>query len=178
MRDDGFSLSELLVVISLLGIVLSTAWALMSLGQRGSEISNREAWTSREIGAPLLEMERMLSQNVPPLQEAGPYSVKIRTDRNRDYAYEYYTFAANTDGNLVQTAVGGNASGSHTWSYDNRNTATTTPLFTYYDINGNDISASGIDTIKQYTTSVMITIVAEHEGRQFTDSRRVFFRNR
>jgi prepilin-type N-terminal cleavage/methylation domain-containing protein len=176
--EEGFTLTELLVVITLMGFVLGAAYSLMDIARRGSDLSNREAWTSREIGTPLLEMDRILSQQVPPLQQVGPYSIQVRTDRDRNFHYEYYTFTANANGTLSQVVVGGNAAGTSAWSFDNRNLSTSTPLFTYYDIDGNDITSAGQDTIKQYAASIRVTVVAEHDGRQFTDSRQVFFRNR
>ena len=178
--DEGFTLTELIVVVVLLGIVLAGAWALFNLGQRGSAQSNREAWLGREVGVPLLEMERVLSQQAPGWESSvfSPYVIAVRTDRNRDDVYEYYRFEATTDGRIVQTLTGGTSSGTTAWSTVNRNRAASVPMFTYYDIDGTDISGAALTHIRQYAASVKVTIVTEYDGKQVSDSRQVFFRNR
>lgn len=182
--DDGFSLSELLVVIALMGIVLSGAWALFRLASMGAAQSSQQAWISREVGQPLENAERAFSQQSPPLQEVDRYFCTIRTDQDRDDLYEVHRFEATTDGRLIvryheelpsPTAVP--VTQTRVWSRHNANRTAGIPLFTYLDANGADISTTSAANIKQKAMSVIVTIVTVHEGKQYSDSRQVFFRN-
>lgn len=180
--DEGFSLSELLVVIGLMGIILAAAYAVMNLVTVGSNQSNREAWISQEIGQPMLSIERQLTQQAPPLKEVSAYVCYIRTDQDRDNTYELHRYEATSDGRLIEQYAETNSATpvlkTRTWSTHNRNVSTGTPLFRYIDVDGNDISSKGSVYITQYAVSVDLTIVTEYDGKQLSDSRRVFFRNR
>jgi len=178
--DDGFTLTELVVVLALLGIVLGGAYAMFSVAARASAESNREAWMSREIGQPLEYAERVFSQQTA-FTIVDPYRLQGTTDRDNDNCYETYLFEVTTDGRLLITSSEASDSPTPmvaTWSTDNRNHAESVPLFTYYDVAGNDIGAEAGSYIAQYATSVVVTIVAEHEGQLVESSRRVYFRNR
>ncbi|MBN2840164.1 MAG: prepilin-type N-terminal cleavage/methylation domain-containing protein [Coriobacteriia bacterium] len=179
-RDDGFTLTELVVVIALLGVVLGGAYAMFSVAARASAESNREAWMSREIGQPLEYAERVFSQQTA-LTMVDAYRLEGTTDRDNDNCYETYLFEVTTDGRLLITSSEASDNPTPmtaTWSTDNRNQAESVPLFRYYDVAGNDIGAEAGSYIAQYATSVVVTIVAEHEGDLIESSRRVYFRNR
>lgn len=182
LRDDsGFTLSELLVVIGLLGIVVGGAYALFYLARVSTDDSSAQAWSAREIGQPLENMERMFSQQAPPLVTAETYRCKFQTDQDRDDHYEYHQFEATTDGRLIETVyelVDRPTPRVAVWSTSNANRASSTPLFTYYDIEGTDITTRSAVYIQQYAASVDVTIVGDHNGREYSDSRRIFFRNR
>lgn len=180
-RDGGFTLSELLVVVGLLGFVVGSAYALFHLAQVGTEESAAQAWTSREIGQPLENMERMFTQQAPPMVSSERYVCEIKTDQDRDNHYEYHRFEATTDGRLVETVyeqVDNPTPRVAEWSLHNVNRTTSTPMFTYYDIEGTDITDRAAVYIQQYAASVTIEIVTDHNGEQYSDSRRIFFRNR
>ena len=178
--DDGFTLTELVVVVALLGIVLGGAYAMFSVAARASADSNREAWMSREIGQPLEYAERVFSQQTA-FTTVDPYRLQGTTDRDNDNCYETYLFEVTTDGRLLITSSETSDSPTPmiaTWSTDNRNRAEGVPLFRYYDVAGADISAEASSYIAQYATSVVVTIVAEHEDEIVESARRVYFRNR
>lgn len=184
-RDEGFSLSELLVVLALLGLVLSGAWALFYLTDKGVTQTTQQAWISREIGQPLERVERSFSQQSPPMLEMGQYYCKIRTDADRDNFYEVRRYEATTDGKLVEAYYEENGISSYVYTPEirkisdfNSNRATSTPLFTYLDADGDDISGTGWVNVQQYTTSVIVTVVTEYDGKQYSDSRQVYFRNK
>lgn len=183
--DEGFSLSEMLVVIALLGLVLAGAWALFRLTSVGVTQSNQQAWLSREIGQPLERLERSFSQQSPPMLEIGPYFCKIRTDADRDNNYEVRRYEATTDGKLVEAYYEENGIPAYVYTPEmrkmsdfNSNRATSTPLFKYFDAAGTDISATGAVNIQQKATSIVVTIVTTHEGKQYSDSRMIYFRNK
>ena len=178
--DDGFTLTELVVVVALLGIVLGGAYAMFTVAARASADSNREAWMSREIGQPLEYAERVFSQQTA-FTVVDPYRLQGTTDRDNDNCYETYLFEVTTDGRLLITSSEESDSPTPTtatWSTNNRNRAEGVPLFRFYDVAGTDISGEASSYIAQYATSVVVTIVAEHEDALVESSRRVYFRNR
>ena len=179
-RDDGISLVELTIVLALTGVILASAWLAFSTTARGSALSNREAWTSREIGQPLEHAERIFTQQFS-LLTVERYVCECYTDRDSDGRRERYRFEATTDGRLVVTSTEEFESTTplvQVWSYNNRNRATATPLFRYLDENGVDISSEPSDYIKQYARSLVVTVASEFEGGRVTDSRQMLFRNR
>lgn len=181
-EDAGFTLTELIVVIGLLGIVVGGAYALFYLARSGTEMSDRQAWTSREIGKPLEHMERMFSQRVSSLVSSDRYICEFRTDQDRDNLHEFHRFEATTDGRLVERVYEQpntvTTARTAVWSSHNVNRASGTRLFTYYNIDNVDISAEPPLYIQQYAASVEIEIVTEYDGKRYSDSRRVYFRNR
>ncbi len=182
-EEGGYTLSELLVVLALLGLIVSAAFTLLGLVNRGTAQSSREAWLSREIGFPLEHMERLLTQQAPPMTAVGPYVCEIRTDQDRDNHYEIYRFEATTDGRLIQTfteQVDSPTPRETVWSTSNmnRDAGVSQPLFVYYDADGKDMTGETEIRIKQYAMSVKVTVAAEHDGEVVTDSRHVYFRNR
>ncbi len=181
--DEGFTLSELVVVIALLFIVVSGAWALIRLVNIGATQSNRESWISREIAGPLESADRIFSQQAPPIQVVGPYVCKVRTDQDRDDLYEYHQIEATADGRLIDYYYEESTTTSPTadvrvWSRSNVNVASSIPMFRYFDVTGADISGEGSVAIIQDASSIIITVVTEHEEKQYSGSRQVYFRNR
>lgn len=180
-KDDGYSLSELLVVIGLLGLVLSGAYALFNLASQGAAQSSRESWISREIAQPLENMERFMLQQAPPMVTVERYICEVKTDQDRDNHYEYHRFEATADGVLRETYhedVDRPTAEVRVWSRTNANVAQGVPLFTYFDIDGTDISTEDVQYIKTYAASAEIRIVTDQDGETYADSRRIFFRNR
>lgn len=187
--DEGFTLTELIVVILLMGFILAAGWAMFTLAVKGTDQASEDAWLSREIGAPLEYAERIYMQQLDiRFKDSANVShdprwwCKATTDRDHDDLIETYIFEVTTDGRLLVTSSEASDSPTPTmttWSSNNRNRATgsLTPLFRYYDSAGEDISGRSVDHIEQYAASMLITVVADYEGERVVDSRRVYFRN-
>lgn len=185
-RDEGFSLSELLVVIGLLGIVMAAAYLSYSVAANGARAADLESMTSREIGAPLLECERLLIQQHNILTGSlesrivnpGPYLIAFNTDRDHDSHVESTIIEATSDGRLVisQSETSEHGLEAAVWSTENHNRAAGVPLLTFYDGAGGVITDN--NTIASDARGVKITIVTEYQGHQYSDSRTVTFRNR
>lgn len=182
--DAGFSLTELLVVLALMGLVLAGGWSVLHVVQVSVEQNNEQSWLAQEIGIPLDHAERMFSQQAPPLQQVGPYMCQFRTDQDRDNLYEMHTFQVTSAGRLEEVfyeelpMAGTPTPVTRVWSDDNRNLTSHVPVFTYYDSDDVDISSESAVHIAQEAASVEVTLVAVQDGRRYTDSRRIFFRNR
>lgn len=185
-RDDGFSLSELIVVSALLGVIMSAAYLSYTVAANGSRTADRESMTAREIAVPLLETERLLIQQHNILTGSlegrvinpGPYLVAFNTDRDHDSHIESNIVEATADGRLVISRSETSEHGLEpvVWSTENHNVAAGVPLLTFYDgtgavITDNNAIASGARAVK-------ITIVTEYQDHQYSDSRTLSFRNR
>lgn len=184
--DEGFSLSELVVVVGLLGIILAAAWASYTVASNGTRTADREAMTAREIAAPLLQCERLLIQQHNILDgtiearvvNPGPYLVAFQTDVDHDSHVESTIIEATANDELIITTSEVTEHGYEpvVWSTANRNRATGTPLFTFYNGSGQVISDYG--SVKTDSRAVKITIATEYDGKAYSDSRTVSFRNR
>ena len=180
--DRGFTLTELVVVLALMGFVLSVAYATFTLVRNGSDMSNRESVFGQEVGAPLDIAERLLTQQFAFDSAApgvGPYRCAFYTDRDNDGRRERYVIEATADGRLVTSfteEIDAPTPRTGVWSDRNFNVSDATPLFRYLDQAGVEITA--MSDVYAYARSVDVTIVTREGGRTLSDTRRAFFRNR
>lgn len=180
--DSGFTLTELIVVLALMGFVLSVAWATFSVVNNGSEQSERESVFAREVGAPLDFAERVLTQQFAfdaASPGAGPYRCAFFTDRDNDGHRERYVIEATAAGQLAISSseeIDAPSPRTAVWSDENSNRSEGTPLFRYLNQDGTEIT--DMAQVYAYATSVDMTIVTQQGGRRLADTRRAFFRNR
>ncbi|TDB38934.1 MAG: prepilin-type N-terminal cleavage/methylation domain-containing protein [Actinobacteria bacterium] len=181
-REDGFTLTELLVVLGLLSVILGAAWLGFQVANNGSKASDRQSYISHEVGFPLDYMERILIQNYG-FDNTYPgttgYRVAALTDRDNDGHPEKYIFEATSAGVLQVTTseeVDRPTPKVYVISEHNSNVAQTKVLFKYFDANLNEITNMG--NVDSQARSMSMTIVTTYDGQSFSDTRRVFFRNR
>lgn len=185
--DAGFSLSELLVALGLLGMLLAIAWLAYGVAANGSRQSDRESRVSQDIGWPLLEAERLVGQrhytwlgmNATAGRDlsAGDYLMAFDVDRDGDDNTETYIIEV-VGRELIFThneAVDQPAFTSYVWSRDNVNREAGVPLFEYYSQEGDRLTDPA--EIATRARTVIITIVAEYDGQRYSDSRTVLLRN-
>jgi len=181
--DDGFSLTELLVVTVLMGLVLSLAWNFNQLVSRASAQSERETWLSAEVRTPMMYIDKLLMQNAQIEPVSGDYSISFFTDVNLDDVRERNVIKVengeltltrwNVDG--TNTNIGAPIQAT-TLSRNNVNVSEGQPLFTYLDSEG--VVITNPDAYAGSARSIRTTIVAEHNGKTLDDSRETFLRNR
>ncbi|MHB8762623.1 MAG: PulJ/GspJ family protein [Coriobacteriia bacterium] len=188
-KDEGFTLTELVVVIILLGFVLGVGWTMFDLAARGADQATGDAWLSREIGQPLEYAEKIYMQQLDirfhdsaNIVQDPRWWCRATTDRDHDDLLEQYIFQVTTDGRLLVTSSETSDSPTPrtaTWSTHNvnRRVSPPIPLFRYFNASGVEISGQPVDHIQQYAASMLITIAAERDGETVIDSRRVYFRN-
>ncbi len=193
--DEGFTLAELLVVLSLMGIVMAAVYSGLQLTNRGYEIQRRNSFQSTAMADPLQIMDVVLSQNQQvesnALYTSGQYLLSCLTDQNRDGTFERHIFQATSDGRLTESVYRVNNSNppqnvslmrSTVWqrvSADpptrNTNVLNGRPLFTYYSRRP-DGSLEPTPAVK--ATEVVVNICARYESTETSDTRRIMFRNR
>lgn len=186
LRDDsGFSLSELLVVLGLMGAVLAVAWAGLFGIRASDEIASQEGQAATAFADPLEQMSRILMQNTS-VRSTDNNRVEVWTDRDLDGLPELNAFYANADGQVVhewwlyntaRTAV----TQHRTWvmAENNANVSSGTPLFTYVDADG--VELSGTDIAQKGpsdTVFVRVRMTVDINGRTETDVREILFRTR
>jgi prepilin-type N-terminal cleavage/methylation domain-containing protein len=180
LRDDsGLSLTELLVVLALMGMVLATVYLGINFGYRAQAVAETQTHFAKEISAPLRVMDKAFSQStVPPTGTAyNEYLVRLRMPIDhvpgRIIEHEY---EATADGRLLQRVY--QISGANrtllrtvTWSKTNTNRAVGQAMFTYF-------RSTTPTTNVVAANNVLITLTTEYGGQVYRDRRRVFFRNR
>ncbi|HET6498251.1 MAG TPA: prepilin-type N-terminal cleavage/methylation domain-containing protein [Coriobacteriia bacterium] len=182
-EDDGFTLTELIIVMALLLVVMGVVYLSSYAMMQASRVSDRQARFTNEVASPLLAIDKVLVQNAS-IEAASPYRIVVLTDRNLNNKMERTTIEARADGvlhlrseelNSQRTAV---ERVLQDWAVTqhNVNVAQSTPLFRYFDASRGEITAMG--AVASDARSVLVTLVAEHDGRMLTDSRSIQFRLR
>lgn len=193
-HDDGFSLTELLVVLVLMGIVLGATFAVFNLAARARENNERDAYVTSALVVPLQSMTVVLSQNTKI--DKGPasdeYQLSCYTDQDANGTKEKHVYTV-VSGNLQDTVYSVDAAGNATAVLKAINfgtaranpTALNTngltlpaklPIFSYYS---RDASGSVVPTTApEGATEVVVTLRSRYAGRDYQDSRRVMFRNK
>jgi prepilin-type N-terminal cleavage/methylation domain-containing protein len=181
--DRGYSLAELMVVVALMGFVIAVTYMAINFVDRSTNIARTQDAFERTVSAPLEAMDVAFSQNTLILTDTvapAGYSVVLRMPR----LYEgttilFRTFVATSDGRLMEYVYSVDpVSGARTyrrtttWSSDNANQRLGKPMFVYYS------EGDTQTTDPRYARSVAVSVWTEQDGKQFSDTRRVYFRNR
>lgn len=199
--DSGLSLAELLVVMGLLAIIISIAYAGMQVAARGSEVAQREAFFANEIATPMQVADKLLTQNLaiddgsisgtkPPTR----YYVSFLTDRDNNNSLERHVLEAMTGpggmGKLVHREYRTDNTRRNvalvveqTWSTSNVNQSTATPLFTYYS-DSDRTAITDMTQVPANTRLMDVTISARFKvrpnqtGTVIKDNRTITFRRK
>ncbi|MCE5204368.1 MAG: prepilin-type N-terminal cleavage/methylation domain-containing protein [Actinomycetia bacterium] len=184
-EDRGFTLSELLAALGLLGIVLGVTYGGFQVSHSYSRLSDRQAWMAREVAAPLQQMEKVLQQQYridSDYPGVTAYHLEVETDADNDDNREVWEFTATSDHRLLmsnaevrQDGTYERAPSTYAWSESNYNMQTGTPLFIFYDKAGAQITNLG--DVPSQAAKVVVTVVTMYDGHQFSDSRTILFRN-
>lgn len=179
------TLTELLVSLAVMAVVLLAGWSGFGVARTGADASDREAWLSHEISSPMLAMEGILMQQLgivqsdsryPTYDGANAYALLCTSDRDNDGVSELTLIQAQQGGLYISSCEGTATPISRLLGADNYNLEGETPLFTYFDAAGNQITQPG--EVSSFARSVEVSIRARRAGEDLVSSRRVWFRNR
>lgn len=177
-HDEGFSLTELIVVVALLAVIMGISYGGMQAVQASREVSDRQALFSNEVSTPLNTFEEVISQTLK-VEQAGPYSMTVLTDADTDNLRERHVIQCTTGGELTHRRWSTNMSQVNVtleydalWSEHNINQSAARPMFEYYDDEGDQT------TVADDAEVVVVRLWVEYQGREYTDSRRILMRNR
>jgi prepilin-type N-terminal cleavage/methylation domain-containing protein len=181
-RDDGFSLTELLVVLGIMGVVLAGAYSLALVSQKAADVSETQAAFANEVGTSLALAENYLQQNTA-LKTWTDYRLECTVDRDLDGFAEWVIIEAHANGELTlqvwNTDIGQNLTDlriDYLMSENNVNVADGIPLFTYLKDDGTEVAT--FDARAGDTRSVIMDVRIDVNGYDLDDTRQVLFRNR
>ena len=183
--DDGMTLTEMLVVLVLLGVVLATAYTAQQAIQKSNDLAESRAVLTQQVTYPMLLLEKIVVQN-RKIDEAGFYVLKCETDKNLDGVYERNTIRATPEGRITLLVELLNNDGSvqsvasnTVIGYNNANDSAGVPLFRFFDVNGIELDPiTDSDVLPDTARSVSLTIRATNGGASLEESRTIQFRNR
>jgi len=181
-RQEGFSLTELLVVLTLMGVLFAASYGGILTTFKGREVSDRQAYFAREVSTPLLIAEKILSQAIT-IEDAGDYTLTVLTDRDNDKVMERHIFTVDAQGRFIEEIWMTDSTRDNTalldrnvWSTNIVNVAKSQSLFYYYD--GDLTRIDDVSLVSDEVKSVDVNIAVEYDGEVFRGTRTVFFRNR
>jgi prepilin-type N-terminal cleavage/methylation domain-containing protein len=187
LRDDrGLSLSELLVVTALMGLVLGVVYMGIDFAYRAQAVSEEQAHFAREVAAPMRVIDQSFSQSmVPPAGTANDgYRVTLRMPLEFDPSGRVieHDYEVTANGRLLQhiyQVVGANRTliRTVTWSTANRNRALSRPAFTYFAAPTPGASQQATDNVGA-ADSVQVELHTAFGDNAYSDKRLIHFRNR
>lgn len=181
-NEQGFTVTELLVSMSLLLVLLSMTYYAVEAVQASGRVTDRQVRLAQEVTTPLHAMDKVLSQNKAIENGSGfvsdAYTLTTRSPvQPGTTSFTRSVYTAGTDGRLIERVYRGSmGSGTTTllrtkvWSTSNTN-RTKGALFTY-------LGPSGETTTPAAARSVIIQVWAADDGKEYRGRRQVFFRNR
>jgi len=182
--ENGFSLAELLVVVALLGVVLSTVYLLLGTSNGMADVAESLSTTARALSNPPEIISKHVMQQTS-LTEATPYRLDVWTDRDMDANRERHSFRAEAPNRLLWETweydkTNGSTILSHSLqvlSEDNRNVAESVGLFRYFDEDGNEITDMSVVGSRAFAVELTI-VVDTGRGRTARDTRDITLRNK
>jgi len=185
-RDSGFTLTELMVVLSLLGVILFISYGALYAVFRANEVAQRHATVANEVSAPLHVIEKVLTQ-ATYVEEAAPYRITVLTDSDNDNVAERHVIEALADGTLRHRTWLTDSMRQNTtlifdaqWSENNANQQRVVPLVHYYG----DVDENGLVELLSSPVNpadvcyVHVNIAVEVDEQPYQDSRSAWMRNR
>lgn len=177
----GFTLTELLVVVGLLGMILAATYAASQAIMAGGRVNEAQAAFARDSGEPLRIINKSLMQ-ATAIETALPNQIMVTTDRNLDDVLERMRVTATADGKLLYEVWINNAkppaapSTSIAWSTNCVNDSDS-PLFRYYKIDGsNQTEVHGYDA-EHDADMVKIDLRLSSDATDFRSEQSVLLRN-
>lgn len=185
--DEGFSLSELVIVVGLLGFVLAAIYSASYAMTAAGKVNDAQSVFARDGGEPVRLVEKAVMQNLK-IRDATPYMLDFYTDRNLDAFDEEVIVQATTAGELRYEEWQCDPSLQRVsktkdlvFTTNCSNLARSIPLFVYYDKGGTVIGPT-VDDIRTQapgqSRKVAFSLSLTTNGFDTTIDRQMYFRNR
>lgn len=181
--DAGFTMTELIVVLGLMGFVLAAIYAASSALIQSANVSEAQSIFARDSGEPMRLIARNLMQAIQ-LENTAPQSLTFRTDRKMDGTGQRVIIAAtgsfvsykewDINSQFVNKTVSPRL--DLEYSPSSVNIASNVPLFQYLDAQGKAIT--NMEVAPSATRSVVMTLALRAAGSDFETSQTVYLRNR
>jgi type II secretory pathway pseudopilin PulG len=180
-RDEGFTLAELLVAVTLFMIALGVAYMALQALVKANEVAMRESTFARSITYPIDQFQKYAMQR-ESIAYADSYTVRFYEDPHNNGTTDLVSFWADSTGRFYKSiqqvdtnkALIGTAQ-TAILSTDNVNVASAQPLFTYYTKYG-DVPIATTSTVPATADRVRITIVAKYGDSTMQSSGMITFR--
>jgi prepilin-type N-terminal cleavage/methylation domain-containing protein len=178
--DEGFSLSELIIVLVLMGVVLAAIYGASQAMMAAGNVNTTQSVFSRESGESMRITEKYLMQLVQ-IETAGPYGITFRTDADLSGVLEKVRVTS-TSGGILRFELWRNASASSgaadtsvNFSTHAMNQPRGVPMFSYFDKNGAAIT--DMTLAKTDSRTIHMDLLLEHDGAHHTATKTIFLRN-
>jgi prepilin-type N-terminal cleavage/methylation domain-containing protein len=180
-RDEGFTLAELLVAVTLFVVALGVAYMALQSLAKANEVAMQEATFARSITYPIDQFQKYAMQR-EAIAYADDYAVRFYEDPHNNGTPDLVSFWADNTGRFnksiqrvdVNRAPVGAAERA-VLSSENANMAAGQPLFTYYTKYG-DVPIATTSTVPATADRVRITIVAKYGQSTMQSSGMITFR--
>ena len=193
--DDGVSLTELMIVVALLGFILAAAWGLQYAANKAVNVNTSLATGASALGDPVEFMSRIIMQ-ARSVVTAGTdgNTLTVKTERKLGtgiYEKNYFHIDTSKPATLTWNWYNYNSSTNATVASGTyaRTLGTTSsypsgvPLFTYYGMKGDSADQTltppgDLGTNGGNLRSVLIQLATQKpDGSWMTVSRKVTLRN-
>lgn len=187
--EKGFTLTELVIVLSVMGFLISAVYMFVQAIDVGQDVTNRQVQFSNDIATPLHRIDKFLSQNTKVenngVQISNGYTLTAKGPMDPDsYVYERRTFNVSTDKKLTESVwkINGRTGAVISQRVNVLSTSNANrergQMFRYMDASG-ETTTSPIGA-----ASVEVEVWSENQSLQlnnmkyFHSKRLIYFRNR
>lgn len=180
-RDDrGFTLTELVMAMSVMLIVMAVAGQIFYTAAQANSLAIEHASYAKRVTEPLDAASRNLMQ-ATQLESAGAYSVTFLINPNLDTTIQRVTLDLstpqgrlaiwNTDGQLANTTTV--VDGALSQRLENAEAGIT--AFHYYDAAGQEIT--DYEAVPSRAKTLSITVHTHVSGEPVNETRQIYLRN-
>jgi len=187
-RDDtGFTLTELMVVLLLMGFILAAVFLGIQVIRGSADASQRDAWVASNTVTPLLYIEQRIGQavTISTSPNSNGTTMQFTSDPNLDGSSEQHNIAV-AGGTLTDTVyplvngvptvgaarVSTLLAASTGADYPAIANTTAMPLFTY-------LAADSTTTVDPSNAkSILVKVWISYKGQTYSDQKQVFLHNR
>ncbi len=186
-RDEGFSLTELMIVLGLMGVVLAAIYSASNAMIMAAQVSESQSIFARDSGEPMRLIIRQLMQAIQ-LENTTAQSVTFRTDRQMNGTGQRIIVDATSAGWIRYREWSINSAFVNTtvaprvdfrYSDSCVNVSKGVSLFRYYRDDRTELTGAQIaEVAPSAARTIVMTLALRARGSDFETSQTVYLRNR